>query len=139
MVSVYQRRSDNSWVKMASIGRGARDKGANYERRVAKILSAKFGVPVKRTGSQERWGFYSGDVNAPKNIKTILNDFFWECKNREAWAILNWFSKAKDDVRGDSMPVVVASKNNEDDYVFLTLQDFLKILYELEGYRKEED
>ena len=124
---------------MASIGKGARDKGANYERKIAKILSAKFGVPVKRTGSQERWGFYSGDVNAPKDITTVLNDFFWECKNREAWSILDWYAKAKDDVKGNSIPVVVASKNNEGDYVFLSLQDFLRILYELEGFRQEKD
>jgi len=126
---------------MASIGRGARNKGAKFERDTAALLSKEFGVPMKRTGSQERWGTYPGDINAPKHITTILNDFFWELKCRESLGktLLDWYKKAKDDAGGSKqIPLVVTTKNHEDDYVFLTLKDFTRILYELEGYRKDE-
>lgn len=125
---------------MASPGRGARNKGANYERKIAKRLADKFGIDVKRTGGTERSKIVNkGDVNASKYNDTILNDFFWELKCRESWSILNWYQKAVDDAQGTTLkPLVVASKNHERDYVFIELEDFLSILYELEGYRKEE-
>lgn len=121
---------------MASIGRGAREKGAKFERKIAKILKDKFGVEVKRTGAQEKWKMYGGDVNAPRHIDTILNDFFWECKARENWSIIDWYIKAADDAETNQIPVVVATKNHNNNYVFLTLQDFIGILKELEEYRK---
>ena len=50
---------------MASRGKGARDKGAKYERDIAKRFTKEFEIDVKRTGAQERWSFYGGDVHAP--------------------------------------------------------------------------
>ena len=123
---------------MASTGRGARDKGANFEREIAKILKKSFGVDVRRTGAQERWKVHGGDVNAPKYVDTILNDFFWELKCQETWSILDWYLKAVDDAQPNQIPVVVATRNYHDNYVFLTLRDFNRILQELEGWRKEE-
>ena len=123
---------------MASRGAGSHKKGADYERKIAKQLSELFGTTVKRTPAQESAKIHGGDVNAHKGDDTILVDFFWELKKREAWSILDWYKKAKDDCSGTrQMPIVVASKNNEDDYVFLSLSDFSRILRELEGYRKE--
>lgn len=125
---------------MASRGRGARTKGADFERRISKLLTSRFGIDVKRTGGTERSKIVNkGDVNASKYQDTLLNDFFWELKNRESWAILDWYKKAVDDAQGTTLkPLVVATKNFEKDYVFLSLDDFLSILVELEGYRKEE-
>lgn len=124
---------------MASRGSGSRQKGKNYELKLAKFFKAEFGVDVKRTGAQERWKAHGGDINAPAYTYTILNDFFWEAKNRESWAILDWYKKANDDNYGTpKKTVVVVSKNHEDDYVFLSLRDFTNILKELDGYRKEE-
>ena len=122
---------------MASRGKGARNKGANYERKLAKILSDRFGVKVKRTGAQESAKVHGGDVNAHRGEDTILNDFFWEAKCREAWQIIDWLKKAQDD-SGMRPAIVVATKNNEDDYAFLKLDDLLRILVELDGYRKED-
>ena len=125
---------------MASRGRGARNKGATFERALSKKLSSAFGIDVKRTGGTERSKIVNkGDVNASKYIKTILNDFFWEAKNRESWSIIDWYKKACDDAQGTVLkPVVVATKNQEKDYVFMSLDDFIKVLVELEGYRKED-
>lgn len=124
---------------MAKPGSGSQQKGKNHERGVAKIISEALGVDVRRTPSPERWKLVKGDMNAAPWVKTISNDFMWEAKCRESWAILDWYKKAKDDAEGTSKtPVVVASKNFEDNYVFLTLTDFLKILKELDGYRQGE-
>lgn len=124
---------------MASRGSGSQKKGSDFERKIARKLKEVFGVDVKRTGTQERWKAHGGDVNPPSYSNTILKDFFWECKNRENWAILNWFKKAQDDSsKSGQIPVVVASKNHEDDYAFLRFEDFIDIIKELEEYKKKE-
>lgn len=117
----------------------SREKGAVFERDFARKLKGVFGVDVKRTGAQERWKAHGGDVNAPEYSKTILTNFFWELKNRETWSILDWYKKARDDNGSPSkIPVVVATKNREEEYVFLSFKDFSRILLELDGYRKGE-
>lgn len=127
---------------MASSGKGSRDKGAQYERDIANQFSDKFDLDVSRTGSQERWSFYGGDVHAPQGEETILNDFFFELKNRESLpkTVLKWYKKARDDADGSyKIPALITTKNYEDDYVMLTLDNFLKILKELDGYRDEDE
>lgn len=124
---------------MASRGKGARDKGANYERKIADRFSDRFGIEVNRTGSQERWSYYGGDVHSTDK-ETILNDYFFELKNRENLpkTIIKWYEKASDDAEGSyKQPVVICTRNHETDYVFMSLDDFEKVLYELEGYRRE--
>lgn len=122
---------------MAKPGSGSQQKGKNHEREVAKLISDALGIDFRRTPSPERWKTNKGDGNAPRWIKTIAHDFMWEMKCRESWSILDWYKKAKDDAGPYQMPVVVASKNFEDNYAFLKLSDFLRILKELDGYRKE--
>lgn len=123
---------------MASIGKGARDKGAAFERRTANLFTEKFGVEVRRTGAQERWkSSNGGDVNPRKSQDTVLNDFFFELKCQEKWSLLEWYKKAVDDVGGmHQIPMVIATKNYEDSYAFLKLDDMIRILVELDGYRK---
>ena len=123
---------------MASIGRGSRMKGAKFERKLADILSEKFGVVVKRSGAQEQWKHGKGDVEANPNEETIVHRFFWEAKKRESWAILKWYKKAVNDATpSGKIPVVVASKNQEDMYAFLKLSDFLDLLKENENTKKD--
>jgi hypothetical protein len=123
---------------MASVGKGARDKGANFERDIARKLATAFGVEVRRTGAQERWkSTNGGDVNARKGEDTVLNDFFFELKCQEKWNLLEWYKKAVDDVGGmHQIPMVVAKKNRESEYCFLKLDDMIRLLQELDGYRK---
>lgn len=116
---------------MASRGRGGRVKGADYERRIGKLLSEEFGVEVKRSGAQEQWKHNVGDVQASPQSDTILNQFYIECKNRESLgkAALDWYKKAVIDAgKSGKTPVVIMTKNREDDYVLLSLTDFIKIL-----------
>lgn len=124
---------------MASRGSGSQQKGKNHEREVSKLISDALGIDFRRTPSPERWKATKGDGNAPSWQKTIAHDFMWEMKCREAWSILDWYKKAKDDT-GESgrIPVVVAKRNREDNYAFLTLTDFLALLAELDAYRKNE-
>lgn len=124
---------------MAKPGRGSYVKGANFERKIAKLLSQKFGVDVKRTGAQESAKVHGGDVNTHRGNKSVLNDFFWECKAREQWDLIGWLKKAQDDEGLIGRPaVVVATRNNQDDYVFLKFSDFLNILQQIDMERKKE-
>lgn len=122
---------------MASRGAGSYKKGADFERKIAKLFSEKFGVQVKRTGAQESSKVHGGDVNAHRGEKTILNDFFWECKARESWSLIDWLQKAQDD-SGFRPAVVIATRNYEAEYAFLKLEDFIRLLIELDGYRNEK-
>lgn len=109
-------------------------KGKEYERHIARRLQVILGEPFVRTGAQEKWKSRGGDVN-PRSGGSMANRFFWEAKKRESWSVLEWYKKAADDSSGTSRkPVVVCSRNNEDDYVFLSLDDFGKLLAELKGY-----
>ena len=113
-------------------------KGAAFEVELAHFLSSKFGVEVKRTGTQESHKTHKGDVNAPIYAHSILSDFCWEAKNRESWAILDWYKKVQEENEGTPrIPVVVAKKNREGMYAFLSLEDFTRVLVELDGYRRE--
>jgi hypothetical protein len=124
---------------MATPGRGSQQKGKNHEREVAKIISEALGVSAKRTASPERWKINKGDINAPLWEESIMHDFVWEAKCRESWSILDWYHKLEDDIGlTTKLPVVVASKNHEDQYVFLKLDHFLRVLKELDGYRKAD-
>ncbi|NHZ84892.1 MAG: hypothetical protein GWP19_03315 [Planctomycetia bacterium] len=124
---------------MASRGRGSRVKGGTFERRIAKLLQEQFDVSVKRSGAQEQWKHSVGDLQPDPKSDTILNNYFWECKNRESMgkALLDWYKKAKSDAeKGGKIPLVVATKNQEDDYVFIRLEDFLELLEDLSNHKK---
>ena len=110
-------------------------KGKEYEIAIAHLLSQFFDEDVRRYGAQEKWKSFQGDIRS-KNKDSILNDYHLELKKRETWAVLAWYKKAKDDTDSFKTPIVVCSRNHEDDYVFFRLQDFLKLLLELDGFRK---
>lgn len=118
---------------MAHRGRGAQAKGKQFERDVAKKVQSVLGIEMRRTPSNERWKTRGGDVN-PRNYFSIAGRFHWELKNQETWKILDWFKKASDDAEELRTPLVVVSRNREREYVFLTLDDFLRLLVELQGY-----
>lgn len=117
-------------------GAFSRNKGAQYERDIANYFSREFGEEVRRYGAQERWKSYSGDIRT-KQRDSILHDIHWELKKHEAWSILEWYKKASDDAEPQKIPAVVCSRNREDNYVFLSLEHLVRILKELDGFRKE--
>ena len=59
-----------------------------------------------------------------------------ECKNQEKLNIWKALEQSKGDARGTlKTPLVVFTKNFEDDYVALKYNDFVNILLELDEYR----
>jgi len=59
-------------------------KGANFERRIAKILRNVWGIPLERTPQSGAWGKMrtKGDLVAPPEMDFSLHV---ECKNQEGW------------------------------------------------------
>jgi len=122
---------------MSSKGRSAQIKGKRFEREVANYLAKKLGVEVRRTPSNERWKVRNqGDVNARGD--SIMNRYHWEAKNHKTISIKEWYQKASDD-SGYRDPLVVFRGRPGQTLVALSLQDFAKILVELQGYNEGED
>ena len=101
----------------------SRDKGARYEREVARILN-DWGFQARR-GRQFSGSPDSPDVHAP--------DFPWhiEAKHVERLNLYAAFTQAIAD-SGERMPAVVHRKNHSESLITLRLEDLLKVLKELE-------
>ena len=105
------------------MGKMSRDKGARYEREVARILN-DWGWTARR-GRQFSGSPDSPDVHAP--------DFPWflETKHVERLNLYAAFTQAIADC-GERMPAVVHRKNHSESLITLRLEDLLKVLKELE-------
>ena len=112
----------------------ANKKGKRFELRIAKDLSKKFQTPIRRTPN-------SGGLSIKGDIITtqgILSEFSWECKNQEKLNIWKALHQSENDALGTlKSPVVVFTKNFEDDYVALRYDDFINILLELDEFRSQ--
>lgn len=123
-------------IKNSKRGKSSRNKGANYERTIAKVFKEKLGVELKRT--PQSGGFakdsskgdeFRGDIIvADKDIDFKLHI---ECKNHKSWSILAWLNQAIEDCPKDKIPVVIYHKHNTSkDYVVINLNDFIELLKE---------
>ena len=117
---------------MASRGKGARNKGASYERKIAKILEERTGVQLERTplsggfAKANSSAALKGDINTiDKNIDLHLHI---ECKNQKKWALRQWYKQAKEDCPKGKKPVVVFHEDRGEDFIMLTLGDFLQLV-----------
>lgn len=110
----------------------ANKKGKRFELRIAKDLAKKFDSNIRRTPN-------SGGLSIKGDILTtsgILSEFSWECKNQEKLNIWKALQQSKNDALGTrKSPVVVFTKNFEDDYVALRYDDFVNLLLELDEFR----
>ena len=74
----------------------------------------------------------------PGDIMSKL-PFFWEIKNQELWKPLEYYRQADlaNPNRGRLRTVVIMTKNREDMYAFLEVNDFLELIdYALQaGYK----
>jgi hypothetical protein len=96
----------------------SRDKGARYERHIAKVLR-EHGYEAER-GQQHSGGKDSPDVK--HNMKRI----HIECKHVQHLNIWDALAQAERDC-GDNIPIVVFKRNRSKDYVALSLEDFIAI------------
>lgn len=119
----------------------ANQKGKKGELEFAKVLKNYFPhykEKIGRTAGQETYKFsFNGDVHCFND--SVLSEIAWEVKRREREQIREWLEKIVDDCGPTSSqtPVVVSRKNNTDWIVSLQVSDFLKILYELDGWRRD--
>ena len=130
-------------IKNSKRGKSSKNKGANYERTIAKIFKEKLGVELKRT--PQSGGFakdsskgdeFRGDiVSIDDTIDFILH---LECKDQATWNLPAWIRQSEEDCSEGKIPIVVFHRRqkNKDgkriqeagDYVALSLEDFLNIV-----------
>lgn len=102
--------------------KSAKAKGIRLEARLAqKLRSMGIDKNAKRMPGSGAFKEFKSDIFS-------LLPISWECKNQETWKPLEYFKQAVKDARPMYTPVVVMSKNNEEDFVFLKLDDFLHFL-----------
>lgn len=103
------------------MGRSQREKGAQFERDVAKIFSAFVGREVRRHLGQARDG--GEDIIVPP--LTV------ECKRRKSLkTIMSWYEQARAASRkiGNApIPVVVMREDSGETMVLMSLTDFLSV------------
>lgn len=121
--------------KRSILGRTSRNKGASFERTIAKIIQAATGFEFLRTplsggfaknttkGSE---GFRGDIVPADKDVKLFLHI---ECKNTKTWSLPKWFEQAESDCPNGKIPVVVFHKHGTSrNYIALDLESFFRIV-----------
>lgn len=118
---------------MASRGAGARAKGANFERAIAKYLTEKTGKEWKRGIGQTRGG--------GKEISDVLSeDITWihiECKNQASCNIKKAMLQAIDDC-GDKTPVVITKDTGKDTLITMRIEDWIPWLNnQIEHYLRD--
>jgi len=105
----------------------SQNKGKRYERDIARYLTDKFRIDVRRTPNSGGLSI-KGDIIG---LSGILSRFEFELKNQEKLNI--W--KALQQVRDYCMyktPLVIFTKNNEDSYVAIQIDEFFNLLLEIE-------
>lgn len=121
----------NDYVKR---GRRSRNKGASFERLIAKKFKEFFGVDLVRT--PQSGGFakksvkadeFRGDIVSADKDKELLLHI--ECKNAQTWSLPAWLRQAEGDCPKDKIPCVIMHKpNSSQDYVTLKLEDFMSLV-----------
>ena len=107
----------------------SRDKGARYERYLAKRLR-EYGYEAER-GCQHQGGKDSPDV---KHNATRLHI---EAKAVEHLNIWNALEQSKRDAGENEIPIVVFKRNRSKDYVALPFEEFMELYQAWERSLKE--
>ena len=115
-------------------GKRAKRKGSSYERTIAKIFGGKYKVELKRT--PQSGGFskksdkaddFRGDITIVDNKQVLLLHI--ECKDCKTWQLKQWLEQAESDCPEGRTPIVVFHKHNSsEDYVCLSLEDFVELV-----------
>lgn len=131
-------------IEASKRGKRSRDKGNDYERRVAKVFNKKLGTVLVRTPMSG--GFHKAEdsemkgdlVNLDPDMQFNLQP---ECKNHKVLRVKDWIKQAEEEAREGKIPVVVFHKHRElehgdrgkmlesaGDYVIISLNDFVEII-----------
>lgn len=84
---------------MASRGRGAAQRGANYERRVVGYLTDQFGLRAERIRSGRSTD--AGDIVWPGS-RWLL-----DCKSQQRWSVDRWFTEAEAEAAAEGVAPAV--------------------------------
>lgn len=120
--------------KCSRRGRTSRQKGAQYERVVAKKFEECYGIKFART--PQSGGFakntssvedFRGDIiplDRSVNLKLHI-----ECKNQKTWNVSKWVEQAEQDCPEEKIPLVVFKRfNSSKNYVTMSLENFFKLV-----------
>ncbi len=113
----------------------ANQKGKRFEREVCKIINNKFDSNVIRT-PQSGGLSIKGDI-IDINPDSPLYDYHWECKNQEKLNIWKALAQARADKPMGKIPVVVMTRNFENNYACLELEDFLNLIKTIEDLKND--
>lgn len=114
-------------------GRRSRNKGANFERTIAKKFKEFFNIDLVRT--PQSGGFAKKSVKADEFRGDIVSAdaeqelmLHVECKNAQTWSLPQWLRQSESDAPADKKPCVIMHKpNSSQDYIVLKLEDFFEL------------
>lgn len=120
--------------KRSKLGKRSKNKGAGYERTIAKVFEKYTGVKLTRTPLS---GGFARDKGASKDFKGDIVcieegkdiSLSIECKCHKTWSLPAWLRQSEEDAPEGRIPVVVFHQHNtSNDYIALSLEDFLSIV-----------
>lgn len=126
-------------------GKRSRNKGSSYERTIAKKFAQVFGVELVRTPqsggfmkNSDKADDFRGDILAVD--PNIQMDLHIECKNHQKWTLPQWIHQAESDCPKGRIPIVIFHQyRTSQDYVCLSLEDFLRLVPKKRIFRKKEE
>lgn len=129
---------------MASVGKGSKAKGSNFERKIAKALSEYWGAEFHRTPGSGSLHWQSennvaGDIVAGPSAGL---PFVIECKNQEAgnWTIESaflgkhnikewWSQVVTDSRRVERIPLLIFTRNRAEEFVMIPYEEEVYLAY----------
>ena len=115
-------------------GRNSRNKGASFERDLAKLLEKYLGIEFVRT--PQSGGFaknkltsegFRGDIVPASSATDFL--LHVEAKNTRTWSFPIWLRQAESDCPMGKIPVIIAHKfNTSKKYILIDLEQFLSLV-----------
>ena len=113
----------------------SKQKGARFERTLARILREEYGYnDAKRTAQ------FCGKTGDAPDVAG-LPYLHIEAKHQEQMRLYDWIAQAKRDAKagGDKLPAVFHKKNNCEILVSMPLDDFMKVYKEYELNKELEN
>lgn len=107
-----------------------KQKGARFERTLARILKNEYGYDCRR-GQQYCGANGDADVVGLKGIHI-------EAKHQEKMQLYDWMAQAKSDAREGELPAVFHKKNNCEILVTMPLDCFMQLYKDWEGGAEDE-
>lgn len=117
-------------------GRRSKNKGARYEGKVAKIINDALGTNLRRTPASGGLGIKGDlrDADGPY-LSGKLAGWVVEVKCQEKINIWKCIEQARDQA-GNKKWLLAFSRNYEDDYVCMSIHDWLELIDKNAGETK---